>query len=159
MFYQYLLKKEEIDEEVVDQSLTKYVYEGRMMGATTDKIKKKAKKIIYYSLETTKTLLKYGVKTALNFVLPPIAKEISNIGINVIVELIEKYLNKEEFEEFNKAKCDITEKLSDDAKSILDLILSKGKKTCKKQKRKLKSDLKEMVDIQKEKEKIKEKEK
>ena len=104
MFYQYLINLDIIDDEVASLTLHQYVYKNnisnislhRKLGFSNNddisinnveennkevnkKINKKAKKIIFYSLRTTKFLLKYAFKTILNYVLPPIAKEISKV--------------------------------------------------------------------------------
>lgn len=173
MFYQYLINIEEIDDEVAELALHNYVFKDlnnnkviltKKLSLTSsnneeeilnNKINKKAKRIIYYSLRTTKFLLKYAVKTILNYVLPPIAKEFSKIGINELIKLIEKYLNQEKFDDIKQEKDEFLNKLSNDAKDLFEKMLIHCKKICKKQNRQLKEDLNDMVIKQKEKEKIK----
>lgn len=171
MFYQYLIDLEDINEDVADVALHEYVYNNltpirmsfikqeivdkKEQDETYKKINKKARKIIYYSLRTTKFLLKYAVKTILNYVLPPVAKELSKFGINFIIKLIEDQLKKDKYEEFNKEKDDFYNKLSNEAKEIMNKILDNGNKICKKQNKQLKEDLNDMVIKQEEKEKIK----
>lgn len=165
MFYKYLidlLELNDVDNDVAEVALHNYIYKDLdlqqqpqklLMASTTLlksnkfdlKINKKARKIIFYSLRTTKFLLKYAVKTILNYVLPPVAKELSKLGINELIKIIEKYLKKELFNEENKEKEDFFKNLSSEAKNIFDKIIANCKKIFKKQNRQLKQDLNNMV--------------
>ena len=117
-------KKEcDLNDDILTTIYQHYAYDGQLMGIIklSDKMKRKIRKVIYVSLETTKILLKYLVKSVVDIVSPCVVKELINIGVDVIIELINDYLDKEKFEVFNKQK----EELSF---SILKLIFIKSSK-------------------------------
>lgn len=145
--YDYLIETNEITSDVVNMAVHQYVYKGRVMGfrGISEKVKEKAKKIIYVSLETTKILLKYVVKVAIDIALPVVAKELAELGIDIIVEYLSKCLKKDKYKEYRKAKHELFDKIGDETKALLDKLLNKGCKIMNKQNKKLDEELNLLV--------------
>ena len=121
-----------------------YANDGQLMGIIklSDKMKRKIRKVIYVSLETTKILLKYLVKSVVDIVSPCVVKELINIGVDVIIELINDYLDKEKFEVFNKQKEELFNKLSNESVKVIEGLFKSSDKIMEKQNKKLKKEIK-----------------
>lgn len=152
--YSQFKENDDVIEDIVDASIQQYVFKGRRMGLIgfSVNVKEKIKKIIYVSLSTTKVLLKYAVKLAIDIVVPSVAKELIEFGIDVIVELIEDYLNKDKFKELNEKKKKLMAHLSIEARENIELMFKKGKHIIKKQNKKLEKDINKTIQREKEKE-------
>ena len=133
-----------LNDDILTTIYQHYAYDGHMMGIIklSDKVKRKIKKVVYVSLETTKILLKYLVKSVVDIAVPGVFKELVNIGIDVLIELINDYLDKEKFETFNKQKEELFSKLSNDAVKVIEGLFRSSDKIMEKQNKKLKKDIK-----------------
>lgn len=145
-FDDLLINKKDCDlnDDILTTIYQHYAYDGQLMGIIklSDKMKRKIRKVIYVSLETTKILLKYLVKSVVDIVVPCVIKELVNIGVDVIIELINNYLDKEKFEVFNKQKEELFNKLSNESIKIIEGLFKSSDKIMEKQNKKLKKDIK-----------------
>lgn len=133
-----------VDDFTLSSIVQQYTHNGRMMGLMdmSEKTKRKMRKIIYISLETTKLLLKHAVKRVIGVIIPGIAKELTDLGIDVIVKLIDHYLDKEKFKEFKKEKDSTFKKISNGAVKVIEMLFGNADNIIKKQNKKLKNDIK-----------------
>lgn len=152
--YQQFKDIDDVDEDIVNASIQQYFYKGRRMGLipVSAKVKDKIRKIIYVSLSTTKVLLKYAVKLAIDIVVPSVAKELIELGIDIIVEFIEDYLSKDKFKDMNEKKKKLFDSLSIEARENIELMLKKGKHIINKQNKKLEKDINKTIQRENEKE-------
>lgn len=145
-FDDLLIDKKECDlnDDILITIYQHYAYDGQLMGIIklSDKMKRKIRKVIYVSLETTKILLKYLVKSVVDIVSPCVVKELINIGVDVIIELINDYLDKEKFEVFNKQKEELFSKLSNESVKVIEGLFKSSDKIMEKQNKKLKKEIK-----------------
>lgn len=137
-------KESELNDDILTTVYHHYAYDGQLMGIIklSDKMKRKIRKVIYVSLETTKILLKYLVKSVVDIVSPCVVKELINIGVDVIIELINDYLDKEKFEVFNKQKEELFSKLSNETVKVIKRLFKSSDKIMEKQDNKLKKEIK-----------------